>query len=183
MPIRITHSKGLSSPDSGAEDKIYGVDYVSTGSHTISGYDTTFMSTVRTTTTTSSLPIAELSFNIISTSTYAFEFGLAFASALSTTGIRIGLNGPTYSTLAVQLNIPHGTANTANLAMAHGWLTSFASSIVTSSAPANSEPVFAQVYGIVKPTSTGILQLTYATEVAGSAISTFAGSYGILTNL
>jgi hypothetical protein len=37
MAISVTHSKTLIAPDSGAEDKVYGVDYVAADSHTVTG--------------------------------------------------------------------------------------------------------------------------------------------------
>lgn len=40
MAVTVTHSKTLSSPDSGVEDKVYGSDYVSATSHTVTGLGT-----------------------------------------------------------------------------------------------------------------------------------------------
>src|SRR6476619_1146605 len=37
MALTVTHSKTLVAPDSGVQDKVYGVDYVSPTSHTLSG--------------------------------------------------------------------------------------------------------------------------------------------------
>ena len=37
MTLSVTHSKTLVSPDSGGEDKVYGTDYVSATSHSLSG--------------------------------------------------------------------------------------------------------------------------------------------------
>jgi hypothetical protein len=37
MTVSVTHTKALVSPDSGIEDKVYGVDYVSPSSHAVTG--------------------------------------------------------------------------------------------------------------------------------------------------
>lgn len=40
MAVKVTHSKTLVTPDSGTEDKVYGVDWVDPNSHTIAGLGT-----------------------------------------------------------------------------------------------------------------------------------------------
>ena len=184
MTLRITHSKTLVSPDSGAEDKVYGVDYVSTGSHTLTGYSTVKMSTIRITTTTSTFGIAELTFDVSNTILHTFEFGIVYASDISTNGLRLGITCPATSSLAAIVQIPQGGgAVVGQLAEMTGTISTTGHSVVASSTPFASTKYFAMVYGSILPSANGTLQLTYATETAGRAISTFAGSYGKLENL
>jgi hypothetical protein len=188
--MRVTHSKGLSAPDSGAEDKVYGVDWVSTGSHTISGYSTVRVTSIKSTTTTSTLPIAELVFSVDANTSYAFSFGIVYAAAISSTGLRLGLQFVTMSTFGANVNIPNATAGTAGLSQ--GWIsastkthesTFTASSWVAASTPLASTQFFATMEGVCVPTAAGTLQVVYATEVAASAISTFVGSFGRLEQM
>jgi hypothetical protein len=182
MTITVTHSKGLSAPDSGADDKVYGVDWVSSTSHTLSGISSVKMSTFRVTTTTSTAPIAELAFTVSNTILNTFEFNVVFATSISTCGIRFGLTYPAISSFAAQVEIPQGTV-VAGLPTGKmmGWVTSTGASILSSTVPAASTKYLASIYGSILPSANGTLQLTYATEVAGVGVTTFAGSYGILT--
>ena len=184
MPFSITHSKGLSAPDSGAEDKIYGVDYVSTGSHVLTGYSTVKMSTFRRSQTTSTFGIAELAFTVSNTVAQTFEFGIVYATGISTCGIRLGLTYPATSSFAAMVEIPQGTVG-AGLPTGKmmGYVTSTGQSIFSSSTPLASTKYFATVYGSILPSANGTLQLMYATEVAGVGVTTFAGSYGKLETL
>ena len=180
MAISITHSKVLAAPDSGAADKVYGVDWNSSASHTLTGWSTVKMSTIRTTTTTSTAAITELAFTVSNTIASFFEFGIVYASDISTNGIRLGLTAPATSSLAATVNIPHGTGTAVPQLMAFGNISTTGDSVVTSTTPVASTKYFAIMYGSIVPSANGTLQLTYATETAGRAISTFAGSYGKL---
>src|SRR3990167_5504208 len=37
VPVTVTHTKTLTSPSSGAQDKVYGADYVAPDSHAVEG--------------------------------------------------------------------------------------------------------------------------------------------------
>lgn len=182
MPFTVRHTKTLSSPDSGAADKVYGADYVAATSHTLVGYSSVYVTSVKSSTTTSTLTnsLPELLFTVSNTINYHFEFGLVLASALSTTGVRIGVSSPTFSTFACNISIPQGTGAPGPSSELYGFIAANASSVMSSSSPANSTQFFALVNGVLVPTANGNMIVTFATEVAGSAISTFAGSYGRL---
>ena len=191
MGVSVTHTKGLSAPDSGAEDKIYGEDYVSTSSHAITGMGnaaTMEISSVRLTssfifsTTTSTFAITGLAFTVSNTHFYQFEYGVMYASVISTTGFRLGLTAPA-GTLSAGVWIPSGVGAAATLAEIRGNISTTGDSVMTTTTPVASTKYFAKIEGIFAPTANGTLQATYATEVAGSSVSTFAGSYGVLTRL
>ena len=153
------------------------------------------ISTVRTTslqisTTTSTQAITGLSFAVSSTSSYAFEFCVVYAAAAATTGLRLGARFVTMSTFGANVEIPLTTPGTAGIF--HGWITASTlnhrstfteSSVVATATPLASTWYRSAVYGNCIPAAAGTLDAVFATEVAGSAISTFAGSYGMLTTL
>ena len=155
-----------------------------------SNLSTVRVTSLKTTTTTSTQTIPELTFDVSANSTYAFEFGIVYASAVATTALRAGLRFVTMSTMTACVDIPVAAAGTG--AMFHGWInastlnhqsTFTASTVVGATTPLASTKYMASVYGSCVPAASGTLAVTYATEVAGSAISTFVGSYGILTTL
>lgn len=183
MTVRITHSKTLSAPDSGAEDKVYGVDYVSTGSHTLTGYSTVCMSTFRSTSTIATAGIAELLFAVSSAVKYRFEFGVVFATSISTTGIKLGLLAPATSSFAAVVRIPQGVGVARTLGEIVVDVSSSGGFASTSTAAFASTKYFAEITGAIVPSSDGNLQVMWGSEIAGSAVSTFVGSYGALTTL
>lgn len=143
------------------------------------------ISTIRTTslvftTTTSSLPLTGFGFTVSNTVNYSFEFGLIYASAISSTGLRVGLQYPATSTFAANVEIPAVVA-TGTDSRTQGYIIASGSSVVAPSTPLASTQYVAFIYGQILPSANGTLQFCYATEVAASAITSFAGSYGILT--
>ena len=145
------------------------------------------ISTIRTTsmvfsTTTSSLPLTGLAFNVSNTVAYSFEFGIVYASAISSTGLRVGLQYPSASTFAANVEIPAVVA-TGTDSRTQGYIIASGSSVVAPSTPLASTQYMSYITGAILPSANGTLQLCYATEVAGSAVSTFSGCYGTLTTL
>lgn len=174
---------------------------ISSATHTFPGGTTNFLradgtfaappagssniSTIRTTslvfsTTTSSLPLTGFGFTVSNTVNYSFEFGLIYASAISSTGLRVGLQFPATSTFAANVEIPNIVA-TGTDSRTQGYIIASGSSVVAPATPLASTQYIATVWGQILPSANGTLQFCYAPEVAGVAISTFAGSYGILT--
>ena len=148
---------------------------------------TSNISTIKTTsvistTTTSSLPITGYGFTVSNTIAYSFEFGIAYRSAISSTGLRVGLQFPATSTFSANVEIPAVVA-TGTDSRTQGYIIVSGSSVVAPSTPLASTTYIANIYGQIVPSANGTLQVCYATEVAGSAISSLAGSYGILTTL
>lgn len=155
-----------------------------------SNISTIRISSLASTTTTSTLPLSTLVFSLATATTYRFEFGVVYAAAISSTGLRVGLRFVTMSTMAATVDIPNATQGTAGTF--HGWIaastlthqsTFTASSVVAANTPLASTKYIAFIYGACVPAAAGTLQVTYATEVAGSAISTFVGTYGTLETI
>lgn len=184
-----------------ASDYASSTHNISSATHTFPGGTTNFLradgtfaappagssniSTIKTTslvftTTTSSLPLTNFGFTVSNTVNYSFEFGLVYASAISSTGLRVGLQYPSASTFAANVEIPAVVA-TGTDSRTQGYIIASGSSVVAPSTPLSSTQYIAFVWGQILPSANGTLQFCYATEVAGVAISSFAGSYGILT--
>ena len=143
---------------------------------------TVYVTSIKNTTTTSSLPLPEMQFTVSSGLRYSFDFGIVYASRISSTGLRVGLQYPSASTFAANVEIPAVVAVGTD-SRTQGYISTSGGSVVAPSTPLASTQYLANVYGMILPSANGTLQLTYATEVAGSAISTFVGGYGILTTL
>ena len=148
----------------------------------VSNISSVKLSTIRFTTTTSTFALTELAFTVSNTIHYTFDFGVVYASRISSTGLRLGLQYPAVSSFAANVRIPQVVA-TGTDSETQGNIIISGSSVVAPATPLASTQYFANVYGSIVPSANGTLQLTYATEVAGQAISTFVGSYGTLITL
>jgi len=127
------------------------------------------------------LSLAGLGFEVSSGVSYGFEFGIAFATAQNTTGAKFGLTIPAASTFCATVRIPIAAAGVGG--EFQGWISSSGGVVTGSGVQTAGIKYYADIEGAILPTANGNLQVIYGTEVAGSAVSTFAGSYGILTTL
>ena len=140
---------------------------------------TVFATSIKFSTTTSSLAFPELAFAVSTGLRYKFEFGIVFATTISTTGLKLSALFPAASTWAATARIPIAADGAGG--EFQGWITASGDTVTGTAIQAASTKYYAEVRGVIVPSSDGNLQLTYGTEVAGSAVSTFVGSYGILT--
>ena len=147
--------------------------YAAASSHVHSASDIT--------SSTSALALSGMAFTVGALSTYAFKFGVVFATAIATTGYKIGLVYPAASTFAAKVSIPQGAAGP--LGEWVGSITASGGTVNTTTVPLASTKYYAEVNGIIHPSSAGTLQLHIGTEIAGSAQSTFAGTFGQLTKI
>jgi hypothetical protein len=114
--------------------------------------------------------VTGLSFAVASGVTYHFSALINYTAAATTTGSIWTVNGPTTTTLSYTSRYTlAATTETTNYAAAYN---SPAVSNATSLATGN----IATIEGIVTPSASGTLQIRFATEVAGSAITAKAGS-------
>lgn len=132
-------------------------------------------------TTTTPLPLSGLSFSVSSGVAYRFDFGIAFATAVSTTGLKLGLTYPAASTFAAVVRVPIAAGGVGG--EFQGWVTTSGGFVTGTGVQTAAARYYAQINGMILPVSSGTLQVTYGTEVANSAVSTFAGSHGVLTTL
>lgn len=115
--------------------------------------------------------VTGLSFPVLAAETYWFQFVIAYAAAVATTGSRWSISGPASPTLLDYMSEYTLTAasNTVN-----------SSSAYDSPAAANASSLtagnIARITGIIKPSTNGTVVARFASEVANSAIVAKAGS-------
>ena len=122
-----------------------------------------------------------LSFAIVSGTYYHFKFYITFRSAATTTGIRLGLTFPAITRFASTANIPIAADGAGGLWQ--GWITTSGDAVVGTGVQAINTDYLAIVEGNILPSADGTLQLQFATEVAGSAVTVRQGSCGVLYSL
>lgn len=115
--------------------------------------------------------VTGLSFAVNAGETYWFEFSVMYDAAATTTGSRWTLNGPAFSRLAYWQQWAL-TAATHSLGNNQAYLLPAACNATSAYLAGN----MAVVGGLIVPTASGVLQLQFASEVAGSAITAKAGS-------
>jgi hypothetical protein len=114
--------------------------------------------------------VTGLSFAVTSGVTYHFSALINYTAAATTTGSIWTVNGPAATTLSYTAkNTLTATTETTNFATAYD---TPATANVTSLTVGN----IATIEGIVTPSANGTLQIRFATEVNGSAITAKAGS-------
>lgn len=117
--------------------------------------------------------VTGLSFPVVANQRYSFRFVIPYSAAVSTTGSRWCINGPSFNELAVQsMYSLTGTSNTINYVSAYDLpAASNATSAITGTGN------YATIEGIIRPTADGSVIARFASEVSGSAITAKAGAY------
>lgn len=114
--------------------------------------------------------VTGIAFPVVAGETYWFEAVIAYTAQATTTGSRWVLNGPALTMLNLRSEWTlTATTITANCASAYNIP---AACNATSLAAGN----IATLWGIVKPSANGTVQVRFASEVANSAITAKAGS-------
>lgn len=114
--------------------------------------------------------VTGLSFSVTAGTVYRFHAALDYTSAATSTGIGLAATGPAVNYLSYQYSSPL-TSNT----LGGGGGTGNNNSGCDGSSKATGANT-ATVDGVVSPSANGTLQLTFASEVASSAITIKAGS-------
>lgn len=128
--------------------------------------------TARTLTTLADL--TGLGFPVVAGGVYRFEGRIAFRTAATTTGIRLGLTCPAFTVMAATVNIPFAADGQA--AMWHGVINSSGDSVVSTGVPVANVDQLAIITGIIIPSAAGNVQIQYASEVNGSGVIVRQGS-------
>lgn len=116
--------------------------------------------------------VTGLSFAVTAGSLYWFQFDIYYTAAATTTGSRWSINGPSSPTvLAYRSEYTLTATSTTRNAMLQTYDLPAASN-ATSAAGTN----YAQIEGLIQPSSNGTLIARFASEVANSAIVAKAGS-------
>lgn len=114
--------------------------------------------------------VTGLSFDVTAGESYWWRCTIAYTSAATTTGSRWSMSGPTVTSLNYRSKYTlTATTETTNFA------TAFAIPAASSASSLTAGNV-AIIEGIVTPSASGTMQVTHASEVAGSLINALAGS-------
>lgn len=98
---------------------------------------------------------------------------LLYSTAAGTTGMRIGATTPSFSGYSVRVGLINGGDGTG--ALFNGILNSSGDSVVSTGTPAGTN--MCMVEGVIVVTAAGTYQLTFASEVGGSAVNILSGSF------
>jgi hypothetical protein len=142
------------------------------------GPETVKMTADQTVSTTTLASATGMSFSVTAGTYYHFKFLVNYRTAATTTGIGIGLTFPASTASSAEVSIPVTTAGTAG--EFHGWITASGGKVTSSATPTNSATYLAIVEGNILPSTTGILQLQFCSEVASSNAIMKQGSVGFL---
>jgi hypothetical protein len=114
--------------------------------------------------------VTGLSFDVTAGQTYYFEFTINYTAALTSTGSRWSINGPTFTRLdyTSEYTLTTTTKTVNNL----GAYDLPAASNATSLASGN----IATIWGFITPSANGTVIARFASEVLSSAITAKAGS-------
>lgn len=123
--------------------------------------------------------VTDLAFSVAAGGVYGFEFLVVYKSAALTTGLRLEMNGPALGAglvhYAVDLSVAANVWHTRHSPTAYGGA---GTSLAVDLANTNR---LARVMGVLRNgTTAGSLSLQFASEVATSAVTILAGSWGWL---
>lgn len=124
--------------------------------------------------------VASLSLNMAANGKYFVEFFLIYSSAVLTTGLKVSLNGPAGGTVAAAAEIVGRTADSGNTSW-HGMINAYDDAVTADSVAVIDSRYIARIWGVVLNGSTaGALAARFASEVAATAVTVYAGSWGRL---
>jgi hypothetical protein len=123
-----------------------------------------------------------LAFALTSGNTYEFDFKVLFQSLTTNAcGIRLGLTFPAATIVTAATSIPAAADGTSG--MYHGWITTSGDSVVGTGVQAISTTYIAWIYGVIRPSANGTLQVQHGSEVSAQAIRVKEQSIGKLTTI
>lgn len=114
--------------------------------------------------------VGGMSFAVVSGQTYWFRFAVFYTAAAAATGCRWTINGPSFTDLAYTAHYTlAATTETVGTQVNYQFP-------VNANATSLTAGNLVTLEGFVKPSADGTIQLQFASEVAGSAITAKAGS-------
>lgn len=116
------------------------------------------------------------SFSVSANTVYLVKVHILYQSAASTTGLAISLTYPAVSYGSVACNLPANPDGTGG--QFHGVINSSGDVVISTGTPLANSTVCATMFGIIRSTAGGTVQLQYASEVGGSNVTIKAGTYG-----
>jgi hypothetical protein len=120
--------------------------------------------------------VADMAFQLKPNTNYIFSFTGAYTAAAATTGLSIAINGPTSPTVFRLIGCIAESATTTRQGAASAYNTALTG---TASGAATALPFWVEG-NITTGANAGVLQLRFASEVNGSAVTILAGSWGEL---
>lgn len=121
-----------------------------------------------------------LLFTAATGSLYHFKFGIVYQSALTTTGISIGMTFPAVTMFSASVMAPVSTAADGTANIFYGWITTSGDSVIGTGTPATTTNFTAFVEGAIIASTGGTVQVQHGSEVTGSAVTVKQGSWGII---
>ena len=126
--------------------------------------------------TTAVVSATQMVFTVANGVTYKFKFNIAYTSAATTTGLRVGLLFPTVTMSTALANIAANTDGTG--AYFQGVINATGDFVTATATPTATPNVqYASIEGVIVPSAAGTVQLTIGTEVGGSNVVVKAGSF------
>lgn len=120
--------------------------------------------------------VTGLSFPVVASTRYWFEFFINYTSAATTTGARFSINGPTTSELSYYSAYNQVASAAAGTDNVHESFQTAYDLPSAASAASNTAGNIARIVGVVRPTADGNVIARFASEVSSSAIVAKAGS-------
>lgn len=125
--------------------------------------------------------VTGLAFAVLSGQTYAYQFGVLFRTPATTTGLAVSVNYPASGIQSAVARVPFAADGAGG--ESQGWITASDDLVIGTGVQAANTDYFAEVRGVIAPTSSGTVQVRFRSEVASSAVTIRAGSYGLLSVL
>lgn len=119
--------------------------------------------------------VTNLSFAVTAGTLYRFRFDVIFRTAVTTTGIGLGLTYPAVTSMAAHARIPFAVDGSD--AVFEGEITTSGDSVLTTAVVAATTDYLAVIEGVILPSANGTVQLQARTEVAASAATVRNGSH------
>ena len=120
-----------------------------------------------------------LVFAVSANTTYRFKFSILFRSTVATVGLKLGLTFPAVTIQGCMVSIPiaaNGTAQSFD-----GQITASGGSVIGTAVAAINTDYVAFMEGIIRPSSSGNLQVQFAAETTGATVTLQAESVGELS--
>jgi hypothetical protein len=117
--------------------------------------------------------VTGLSFSVLSSKLYYFQFDIVYTSAATATGSRWSIDGPSTTYLLYRSEYSLTATTTTRNAMLTAYNLPAASNATSAATTQN----WAQIEGLIRPSADGTVIARFASEVSSSAIVAKAGSF------
>ena len=114
---------------------------------------------------------------------YQFSFGVVFQSAVTTTGIKLGITFPAATVFAAVVNNPVSTATDGVTSIFRGFITSSGDAVIGTGVQAINTNYMAQIDGVILPSTGGTVQVQHASGVTGSNVTIKQASWGLVNKV